>query len=138
VFQGYHLLPALTAWQNVQLPMLGVVAGARVRAERARELLERVGLGVRLRHLPSQLSGGERQRVAIARSLANGPDLILADEPTGNLDSVASAEILDLLTEVRGEQGAALVLVTHDPAVAARCERVVRLRDGRVVDEARA
>ena len=138
VFQGYHLLPALTAWQNVQLPMLGVVAGARARAERARELLERVGLGVRLRHLPSQLSGGERQRVAIARSLANGPDLILADEPTGNLDSVASAEILDLLTEVRGEQGAALVLVTHDPAVAARCERVVRLRDGRVVDEARA
>jgi putative ABC transport system ATP-binding protein len=135
VFQAYHLLPALSAWENVQLPMLGVVAGAARRAERARALLERLGLGRRLHHRPAALSGGERQRVAIARSLANAPDLILADEPTGNLDSAASAEILDLLVEVRAERGAALVLVTHDAAAASRAERVVRLADGAVVGE---
>jgi predicted ABC-type transport system involved in lysophospholipase L1 biosynthesis ATPase subunit len=112
-----------------------VVAGAARRAERARALLERLGLGQRLHHRPASLSGGERQRVAIARSLANAPDLILADEPTGNLDSAASAEILDLLVEVRAERGAALVLVTHDAAAAARAERVVRLADGVVVGE---
>jgi len=135
VFQAYHLLPALTAWENVQVPMLGVVAGAARRAERARALLERLGLGARLHHRPAALSGGERQRVAIARSLVNAPDLILADEPTGNLDSATSAEILGLLVEVRAERGAALVLVTHDAAAAARAERVVRLVDGAVVGE---
>jgi predicted ABC-type transport system involved in lysophospholipase L1 biosynthesis ATPase subunit len=136
VFQAYHLLPALTAWENVQVPMLGVVAGAARRAGRAQELLERLGLGRRLHHRPAALSGGERQRVAIARSLANDPDLVLADEPTGNLDSAASADILDLLVEVRAERGVALVLVTHDAAAAARAERVVRLVDGAVVGEA--
>jgi len=135
VFQAYHLLPALTAWENVQLPMLGVVAGAAQRAKRARALLERLGLAKRLHHRPAALSGGERQRVAIARSLANDPDLVLADEPTGNLDSAASAEILDLLLEVRAERGAALVLVTHDEVAAARAERVVRLVDGAVAGE---
>ena len=137
VFQAYHLLPALTAWENVQVPMLGVLAGARRRAERARALLDRLGLGRRLHHRPAELSGGERQRVAIARCLANGPDLILADEPTGNLDTATSSEILDLLSEVRAERRAALVLVTHDAAAAARTERVVRLVDGRVAGEER-
>ena len=137
VFQAYHLLPALTSWENVQLPMLGVLTGAARRAERARTLLERLGLGRRLHHRPAELSGGERQRVAIARSLANGPDLILADEPTGNLDSETSAEILDLLAAVRAERGAALVLVTHDAGAAARAERVVRLVDGGFAGEAR-
>jgi len=135
VFQAYHLLPALTAWENVQLPMLGVVAGAASRAERARGLLERLGLGRRLHHRPAALSGGERQRVAIARSLANDPDLILADEPTGNLDTAASVEILDLLVALREERGVALVLVTHDAAAAARAERTVRLVDGAVAGE---
>ena len=138
VFQAYHLLPALTAWENVQVPMLGVVNGARRRAELARELLDRLGLGERLRHRPNQLSGGERQRVAIARSLANGPDLILADEPTGNLDSATSAEILALLAEVRAERRVALVLVTHDAAAAAGSDRCVRLVDGRLAGEEQA
>ena len=137
VFQAYHLLPALTAWENVQVPMLGVIPGARRRAERARELLDRLGLGQRLHHRPSQLSGGERQRVAIARSLANGPDLILADEPTGNLDSATSAEILALLAEVRAERRVALVLVTHDAAAAAATDRRVRLVDGHVAGKER-
>ncbi len=124
VFQQFNLIPTLTALQNVQVPMSGNRA-------RAQELLERVGLGARAGHLPSQLSGGEQQRVAIARALANEPDVLLADEPTGNLDTATGEEIVALL---RGlwEDGLSLVLITHDPAVAGTAPRVVHLRDGRV------
>jgi putative ABC transport system ATP-binding protein len=124
VFQQFNLIPTLTARQNVEVPMNGNRA-------RAAELLERVGLGARAGHLPSQLSGGEQQRVAIARALANEPDVLLADEPTGNLDSATGEEIVALL---RGlwEDGLSLVLITHDPAVAGTAPRVVHLRDGRV------
>jgi putative ABC transport system ATP-binding protein len=124
VFQQFNLIPTLTALQNVQVPM----SGNRTRAQ---ELLDRVGLGPRAGHLPSQLSGGEQQRVAIARALANEPDVLLADEPTGNLDTATGEEIVALL---RGlwEDGLSLVLITHDPAVAGTAPRVVHLRDGRV------
>jgi putative ABC transport system ATP-binding protein len=124
VFQQFNLIPTLTALQNVQVPMSGNRA-------RAQELLDRVGLGPRAGHLPSQLSGGEQQRVAIARALANEPDVLLADEPTGNLDTATGEEIVALL---RGlwEDGLSLVLITHDPAVAGTAPRVVHLRDGRV------
>ena len=137
VFQEYNLLPRMTASENVQAAMFGVLSSARLRDQRARELLDRVGLGHRLHHLPSELSGGERQRAAIARSLANGPDLILADEPTGSLDSAVSSEIIALLAEVRAAQKVALVLVTHDAAVADRADRIVRLRNGRIEGEER-
>jgi putative ABC transport system ATP-binding protein len=137
IFQDYNLLGTLTALENIQIPMLGVLAGATRREQRARELLERVGLKDRQHHRPAKLSGGERQRVAIARGLANVPDLILADEPTGNLDSATSAEILSLLAGIRAEQGTALVVVTHDRELAARAGRQVRLLDGRIVSEER-
>lgn len=133
VFQAFHLFPTLTALENVEIPMFGVVADGAERGRRARALLDRVGLGGRLHHLPSELSGGERQRVAIARSLANAPALIGADEPTGNLDSGASADVLDLLTELHRRDGASLVLATHNMDVAARAGRIIRLADGRVV-----
>ncbi len=124
VFQQFNLIPTLTALQNVELPMNG-------NRPRALELLERVGLGPRAGHLPSQLSGGEQQRVAIARALANQPDVLLADEPTGNLDTTTGEEIVALL---RGlwDDGLSLVLITHDPAVAGTAPRIVHLRDGRV------
>jgi putative ABC transport system ATP-binding protein len=124
VFQQFNLIPTLTALQNVEVPMNG-------NRPRALELLERVGLGARAGHLPSQLSGGEQQRVAIARALANQPDVVLADEPTGNLDSATGEEIVALL---RGlwEDGLSLVLITHDPAVAGTAPRIVHMRDGRV------
>jgi putative ABC transport system ATP-binding protein len=137
IFQDYNLLGTLTALENIQIPMLGVLAGAARREQRARELLERVGLKGRQHHRPAKLSGGERQRVAIARGLANVPDLILADEPTGNLDSATSAEILSLLAGIRAEQGTALVVVTHDRELADRADRQVRLLDGRIVGEVR-
>jgi putative ABC transport system ATP-binding protein len=126
MFQQFNLIPTLTALQNVELPMNG-------NRPRALELLERVGLGARAGHLPSQLSGGEQQRVAIARALANRPDVLLADEPTGNLDTSTGDEIVALL---RGlwEDGLSLVLITHDPAVAGTAPRVVHMRDGRVQD----
>ena len=133
VFQAFHLFPTLTALENVELPMFGVVGDGAERGRRARALLDRVGLGGRLGHLPSELSGGERQRVAIARSLANSPRLIGADEPTGNLDSGASAEVLDLLAELHRRDGASLVLATHNADVAARAGRIVHLADGRIV-----
>ena len=134
VFQSFQLLPTLTARQNVEIPMLGVISGSRQRRMKADELLERVGLAGRAGHRPGKLSGGERQRVAIARGLANSPDLILADEPTGNLDSRNAAEILDLLDELRRGPGAALVVVTHDEAVAARAGRIVHMLDGRIAE----
>ncbi|MBE3135661.1 MAG: ABC transporter ATP-binding protein [Acidobacteria bacterium] len=132
VFQAFHLLPTLTAVQNVQIPMFESRLGRRQREEKARGLLEDVGLGHRLGHYPGQLSAGERQRVALARSLANDPDVLLADEPTGNLDTENATAILDLLCRFRSARGATLVVVTHDPVVAARAQRVISLRDGRV------
>jgi putative ABC transport system ATP-binding protein len=138
VFQSFHLLPTLTARQNVEVPMMGVVAGVRDRRRRAEELLARVGLADRAGHRPSQLSGGEKQRLAIARSLANSPAVILADEPTGNLDSKSAAGVLDLREALRREEGALLVIVTHDPDIAGRAERRISLQDGRMVADERA
>ena len=132
IFQAYHLLPELDALENVGLPARMARMPAAAAETRARELLGRVGLGERLEHRPSELSGGEQQRVAIARALVNQPALILADEPTGNLDSHAGAEILDLLETLRAEQGAALMIATHDARVAARAQRVLELADGQV------
>jgi len=140
VFQFYHLIPELTAYDNVRLGSMmdrGLFAWLRTRrvlSARSRELLERVGLGERTGHRPAELSGGERQRVAIARALIAEPQAILADEPTGNLDSKTAADVLDLLFGVSRERGLALLLVTHDEALAKRCDRVVRLHDGRIVD----
>jgi putative ABC transport system ATP-binding protein len=130
IFQFFHLVPGLTVTENVELPLL--LDGRRDRERRIPELLERLGLGHRRGHQPGQLSGGEMQRTAIARALVAGPRLVLADEPTGNLDSASGAVILDLLTEVVADAGAALVLVTHDETAAARTERTLRVRDGQL------
>jgi putative ABC transport system ATP-binding protein len=135
VFQSYHLIPTLTAAENVAVPL--ELAGARGVAARTRALLEQVGLGERAHHYPVQLSGGEQQRVALARAVALDPPLLLADEPTGNLDSATGAAIIDLLFALNRERGSTLLLVTHDPALAERAERVVSLRDGRVVGDRR-
>jgi putative ABC transport system ATP-binding protein len=134
VFQRYHLLPTFTAVDNVIAPVLPYRVGFD-KAKRARELLDAVGLGDRGRSLPAQLSGGQQQRVAIARALINRPRLLLADEPTGNLDSKTSNEILELLLDVRGEYGVTVLIATHEPTIAARSDRLLRLRDGRVVED---
>lgn len=134
VFQLHNLLPSLTAGENVQVPMFELAYRGRERAARARELLGLVGLEGRETHRPTQLSGGERQRVAIARALANDPRILLADEPTGSLDSRAGDQVLDLLETIRAESGTTLVLVSHDPGVAARAQRLVHMLDGRAVD----
>lgn len=133
VFQTFYLLPRLTSEENVALPLMfgGTPEGERRR--RARVLLERVGLGQRMAHRPTQLSGGEQQRVAIARALVGQPALLLADEPTGNLDSVAGQDIMKLLRELNRENDLTLLVVSHDPEVAAFADRIIRLRDGRVV-----
>ncbi|MFB7273511.1 ABC transporter ATP-binding protein [Streptomyces sp. NPDC056244] len=136
VFQAYHLMHELTAAQNVELPALLAGASPRTARIRAAELLDQVGLADRARHLPSELSGGQRQRVAIARALANEPLVVLADEPTGNLDSAATLDILRLFDELRAA-GQTLVLVTHDERVAATADRVVSLRDGTLADDTR-
>lgn len=136
VFQSFHLLPTLTALENVQVPMFEGPWPRSERADRASELLDEVGLGHRKSHRPGRLSVGERQRVAIARALANGPNLILADEPTGNLDSHSQGDILALLDRLRRERSLTLVVVTHSHEVAAAADREVRLRDGRIVDVA--
>ena len=133
VFQSFHLLPTLTAVENVQVPMFEVPMSSRERRRRAEDLLEAIGLGDRMGHLPVKLSGGERQRVAIARSLANGPELLLADEPTGNLDSENSARVLELLNHIHAERHMTLIVVTHDPDVASQARRTLRMRDGRIV-----
>ncbi|MGB9777173.1 MAG: ABC transporter ATP-binding protein [Anaerolineae bacterium] len=134
VFQMFHLVPTLTALENVMLPLVPYRRGLKFRLEaRARELLEAVGLGDRLHHLPGQLSGGEQQRVAIARALVNTPKVILADEPTGNLDSQAGAEIVALLRQLNRERGVTVLVATHNEAVAQAADRILRLRDGRVV-----
>jgi putative ABC transport system ATP-binding protein len=136
VFQGFHLMDELTAVENVELPALLAGASPRVARRRAVGLLEQVGLADRARHLPSQLSGGQRQRVAIARALVNHPRVVLADEPTGNLDSAATVDILRLFDELH-HAGQTLVIVTHDPRIAATADRVISMRDGAFVDETR-
>jgi putative ABC transport system ATP-binding protein len=132
VFQAFHLLPALSALRNVQVPMCEGKLNRRQRREKAETLLREVGLEERFDQYPNELSAGERQRVAIARSLANGPEILLADEPTGNLDSETAAKILDLLGGLQSERGMTLLVVTHDPEVAERARRQVHLRNGRV------
>jgi putative ABC transport system ATP-binding protein len=131
VFQFFHLLPSLTAYENVLVPM--EIAGAAGAAARARVLLGEVGLVDRLHHYPSQLSGGEQQRVAIARALANEPPILLADEPTGNLDSATGHQVIELLLDINRTRGTTLVLVTHDPELASVTDITIALRDGRVV-----
>ncbi len=130
VFQSFLLLPTLTALENVMLPL--ELAGAGDASRVAREALLRVGLGERLRHYPKHLSGGEQQRVALARAFAVGPRLLLADEPTGNLDAETGSQVIDLIFAMNAEQGTTLILVTHDEALAARCHRVLRLAGGRL------
>ncbi|MGI3776310.1 MAG: ABC transporter ATP-binding protein [Janthinobacterium lividum] len=130
VFQAFHLIPAMTALENVAVPL--ELAGARDATARARDSLQAVGLGHRLTHLPGQLSGGEQQRVALARAFAPRPRLLLADEPTGNLDQATGQAVMDLLFDMRAREGTTLMLITHDPGLAARCGRQVRVADGRV------
>ena len=131
VFQEFHLVPNLTAAENVALPL---ALDGRSDQERVSLLLERVGLGARADHYPSELSGGEEQRVAVARALVHRPSLLVADEPTGNLDSRSGQHVMELLEELRLEEGASLVVATHDSELAARADRVVRLHDGRIVE----
>lgn len=138
IFQLFNLVPTLSALENVMLPLIPYQRGQRVKLkDRASELLTSVGLGHRLDHLPGQLSGGEQQRVAIARSLINEPSIILADEPTGNVDTKSGDEVMELLEKVRKERDQTLVVVTHSPRVAAFAERVYFLKDGAIVDEGR-
>jgi ABC-type lipoprotein export system ATPase subunit len=134
VFQQFNLIPTLRARENVEAAAAPLRLASAERRARAVELLERVGLGRRTRHLPDQLSGGEQQRVAIARALVNAPRVVLADEPTGNLDSRTGREVLALLRELSGDGGRTMVLISHDPEIAAGAGRLIRLRDGRVED----
>jgi putative ABC transport system ATP-binding protein len=133
IFQSFQLIPTLTALENVQVPL--ELQGDTRAGARAREVLDRVGLGDRMHHFPTQLSGGEQQRVAIARAFANSPRILFADEPTGNLDGGTGSRIVELLESLNRESGATVVLVTHDPAIAARATRTIRLRDGIVVSD---
>ena len=132
VFQSFHLLATLTACENVQVPMVESPLPMKEREKRAIQLLKEVGLAERIHHRPAELSGGERQRVALARSLANEPDLLLADEPTGNLDRESTTMVMELLTRIHRENGMTLILVTHDPSAAAYAHRQVRMTDGLV------
>ena len=133
IFQGFNLLPKLSAFENVELPMIYQGIGARKRKAMAREALERVGLGGRMKHRPNQLSGGQQQRCAIARALAVKPSLILADEPTGNLDSKTGREIMEMFHELH-EAGNTIVLITHDSKVARCAQRIIRIEDGRLYE----
>ena len=132
IFQAFHLMPTLRAIENVQVPMLCLKCRRSDRAARAKDLLTEMDLGHRLEQYPNQLSAGERQRVAIARALANDPEILLADEPTGNLDSVNSARIMDILTGIQKERGMTLIVVTHENEIAHSAPRLIRMRDGRV------
>ena len=132
IFQSFNLIPTYEAWENVSLPLMLSGVSKRERRKRAEELLEHVGLGGRVDHRPSELSGGEQQRVAIARALSNQPVLILADEPTGNLDSKTSTEVLTLLQDLVREQGTTLLMVTHDLNAAGYAERIIAMRDGKL------
>jgi len=138
VFQQFNLIPTLSASENVVLAMAPRHLSKAEREERARELLTRVGLDHRLEHLPSRLSGGEQQRVAIARALANRPEVIVADEPTGNLDSESAGEVMRLLVELQKGDGVTVIVATHDPEVGRHADRHVRLRDGLVVEDVAA
>ena len=131
VFQSFHLIASMTALENVAIPL--ELAGARDAMARAAQSLASVGLGHRLTHLPGQLSGGEQQRVALARAFAPRPRLLLADEPTGNLDGATGVAVMDLLFDLRARHGTTLMLITHDPALAARCGRIIRIGDGKIV-----
>lgn len=133
IFQFFYLIPSLTALRNVELPMTFLNYNVKDKEKRAKELLKMVGLENRMDHRPSELSGGESQRVAIARALANDPQIILADEPTGNLDSNSGKEVMEILEKLNKERKVTLILVTHDPSIARRAERIVRLRDGMIV-----
>jgi len=133
VFQAFHLLPTFTVTENVQIPMFEGRLSRTQRVSRALELLKQVGLEHRLNHFPAQLSGGERQRVAIARSLANNPSVLLADEPTGNLDSENAVHVVDLLLRLHRDLGTTLILVTHDMTIAGQASRTLRMKDGRIV-----
>ncbi|TFW27796.1 ABC transporter ATP-binding protein [Massilia horti] len=134
IFQSFHLLPRASALDNVAQPLIYRGTPLRERLAQAERALKRVGLGERMHHRPNELSGGQRQRVAIARALVGNPSILLADEPTGNLDSTTSREIMDLIREVH-EGGQTVIIVTHEPEIAEQCQRVVRLRDGKVVSD---
>jgi len=135
IFQSFHLLPTFTVEENVQIPMIGLNNSRSQRKDRALQLLDAVGLSHRRGHLPSKLSGGERQRAAIARSLVNDPAVLLADEPTGNLDSENAAHVTELLCRLQAEHRTTMVLVTHDLGVARHASRIIRMKDGRIVAE---
>jgi len=134
VFQTFNLLPRFSALKNVEVPLIYSGVPARLRIERAIPLLQKVGLADRVNHKPTELSGGQQQRVAIARALVNNPPLLLADEPTGNLDSRSGTEILDILTGLN-RQGVTIMIVTHDRDVAARCKRIINLKDGQIIND---
>lgn len=134
VFQTFNLLPRFSALKNVEIPLIYSGVPSRLRREHALPLLEKVGLADRVQHKPSELSGGQQQRVAIARALVNNPPLLLADEPTGNLDSHSGEEILKILTDLN-KQGVTIVIVTHDKDVATRCKRIINLKDGRIISD---
>ena len=133
IFQGYNLIPALDALENVELPLIYHGVGAEKRAKIAREALERVGLGDRVHNYPSQMSGGQQQRVAIARAISTGAPILMADEPTGALDSKTGEQVLGILRQLHKEQGTTVLLITHDNKVAAAAERVIRIADGQIV-----
>jgi len=136
VFQSFNLIPQLDVLENIEVPLFYLGWNRKKRRERCRELAESVGLGERLRHSPTELSGGEMQRVAVARALANDPLLILADEPTGNLDTATSNEIMEILLALN-RAGRTIIVVTHDPAIAELAKRIITIRDGQIVDESR-
>lgn len=131
IFQGFNLIPNLTALENVELPLIYRGVGKAKRGQLSRDALEKVGLGNRMHHKPSEMSGGQQQRVAIARAIAQAPPVILADEPTGNLDSVSTGEIMEILKELHGE-GRTVILITHDNEIAAQAKRVIKIKDGRI------
>jgi putative ABC transport system ATP-binding protein len=135
IFQFYNLIPVLSAFENVELPMLIAGVPTKTRQERAKQLLEMVGLGNRINHRPDELSGGEQQRVAIARALANRPTIVLADEPTGDLDSKTGKEVVKVLRDLSSQEGTTVIVVTHDPSVAALATKVFEMLDGQIIKQ---